>query len=202
MEKMSEIFIRRVDEWLKESEYRDIGPKYDLALKYVANMPKKESDLQQLLEDIERKYSEDLIYPYFGIFVSAAVNKSTVEGITLNVKNPLISYLGLNNNNELTIFGDVKNFTGYNMEGGILTINGNTNSYTGADMHGGELILNGNCKNQLGLRMTGGKITVKGNANGDVATLADGGIVELLGEYKHIGPFTKAKVYHGEKVNG
>ncbi len=58
MEKMSEIFIRRVDEWLKESEYRDIDPKYDTAVKYVAGMPKEESDLQQLLEDIERNILE------------------------------------------------------------------------------------------------------------------------------------------------
>ena len=115
-----------VDEWFNQTLeiYAETETSYDIAEQMNRRLPGTEGQIQEVIQYIEEQYSEERLLKHFGILISACVNMSLTEGITLSVNTPF-SYIGLNNNNELTIDGNLNMCTGEGMVGGKLTINGN-----------------------------------------------------------------------------
>lgn len=207
---MRQTYFGHFEKWLEEQgkvPYAQNAPvtqivldaqkAYGLAVKH--DLPKGPDEIQRLVSDIEKYYFGKRIPSRVGGYVSAAINTSSAEGIELLVKRPL-SYLGLNNNNDLTIIGNVKDFTGLCMLGGKLVVTKNAKEYAGSRLRGGEITVKGNCGRNTGDHMYAGKIVVLGNCEKDLAVLAKGGVVEVHGELGDkpgpIARFTNASVYH------
>lgn len=191
-----------VDEWFNQTLdiYTEFDRSYDIAEQMYSRLPDTEGEIQEVIQYIEGQYSEERLLKEFGILISACVNMSSTEGITLSVNTPF-SYIGLKNNNELTIDGNLNMSTGKRMVGGKLTINGNVGWYLGSGLQGGDIIVNGDCGIDMGSRMIGGEITINGSCSRDAAVLAKGGRVNLNGPVKSICSYTEATViYYSDKI--
>ncbi|MBI4918504.1 hypothetical protein HY837_01130 [archaeon] len=100
--------------------------------------------------------------------------------------NTRLSYLGHLNSKNLTIIGDVNNWTGSEMEKGLIIVKGDVNDSTGNHMMGGKIKIIGNITGGgTGHLSSGGEIYVTGNMEDDLS-------------YPNRG---KARIYHqGELV--
>ncbi len=191
-----------VDEWFNQTLeiYAETETSYGVAEQMSSRLPVTEGGIQEMIQYIEEQYSEKRLLKHFGILISACVNMSLTEGITLSVNTPF-SYIGLNNNNELTIDGNLNMCTGEGMVGGKLTINGNVGMYLGSGLQGGNIMVDGDCGGDMGSRMIGGEITINGSCGRDATVLAKGGRVNLNGSVKSICEYTEATViYYSDKI--
>ena len=192
---LSQHQLDAAEKWSTEGIYDGAETAYNRAHKINSILPKNEDDIQSMVEYIEGSCSDEYSLKRFGIFISACVNASSTEEIKLTVKKPL-SYMGLYNNNYVTIKGDVGAFAGEEMSGGQLAIEGNAEEYLGNRLHGGEITVRGTCGPNLGSFMDDGKIIIEGSCGRDIAPCATGGIVEVYGDCGDRSPFTDASVYH------
>lgn len=115
-----------------------------------------------------------------GLFISALINHSAENNITLNLVGSLQSLLFLAYNNckrHITISGDVGPYAGCLMESGMLRIIGNADFYLGFDLNGGIISVEGNSRYGVGEHQSGGEIS-------------------LYGKYESLGYIYGGSVYH------
>ncbi|MCK4730235.1 MAG: hypothetical protein KAT28_02850 [Candidatus Aenigmarchaeota archaeon] len=177
----------RINELSKKKAYEGVGDYPDL--------PETAEEIQALIYKIE---SEPNLLAS-GHYISYCINKIPDEDIELEMKKAY-SYLGENNNKNLTIKGDVadwvgrknkgkilvkgnaENWVGAYMDGKELIIEGNTGYLSGAYMKKGELIIKKNCGDEPGHGLCGGSIIVEGNAGNRIGSFMQEGQIFVKGD--------------------
>ncbi|MBI4919160.1 hypothetical protein HY837_04465 [archaeon] len=145
---------------------------YSRLLENVEYKAKDVFDFSLVLKEYEDKKSQVSSSVGFGslagIFLSVLVNECKDDDLTimLNHLTTHIYYLGLCNEKNITVFGDVYN-AAEEMQKGKMVINGTPKIALGRNMQGGEIIVNGSSEASLGEEMSGGEIHVKGDAKND-----------------------------------
>ncbi len=182
-------------QWSEDFEINDLSKEkaYECTNDYP-NLPETPEEIQALIYKIE---SEPNLLAS-GHYISYCINKIPDEDIELEMKKAY-SYLGENNNKNLTIKGDVadwvgrknkgkilvkgnaENWAGAYMDGKELIIEGNTGYLSGAYMKKGELIIKKNCGDEPGHGLCGGCIIVEGDADNYVGAFMQEGQIFVKG---------------------
>ncbi len=152
-------------------------------------------------------FTESYFFEDTGLFLSAYINlshqKTKLKDYILDVSifNVPLSYIGTNNESNITIFGNVKHYLGKSMDNGKIILNGDCESLTGADMYNGEIIINGNASSDVGNVLRGGTIRVKGNAGIDVGSGMCLGTIYLDGTYTNLADDkARGEIYHKDTI--
>jgi hypothetical protein len=102
----------------------------------------------------------------------------------------------------ITVEGDAESDVGSSMEDGNITIKGNAGLHVGQNMLRGRIIIKGNVGHCVGWQMKGGNITIEGNAGHSIGVEISGGEIYIHGDYMTIPDiFGGGRVYHkGELI--
>ena len=129
-------------------------------------------------------YQEDADFPAkAGFFLSVLINRSDETDFiiqTVHLDEP-IAHLGSSNLKNITILGDVGDYTGAYMKTGMINIKGNCESNLGYGMSGGLIVLDGNAEDSVGNFMSGGKITVGQSTGSGLGYVMTGGELVITG---------------------
>ena len=158
-----------------EAEYR-----YFESL-FFRNFNSEEITQETVQEVIEELESGNFLKLDGGIAISALLNLSSEENIEIEVKRPW-NYLGMYNQKNIDIEGNVGNFLGKNMHKGKISVNGNAEHYVGERMEGGRIVVNGKVEYCAGRCMLGGELWVEGDAGWNLGISMKGGIVVVDGD--------------------
>jgi len=99
-----------------------------------------------------------------GLFLSALINnRNSTEYVlhTSHFPEPLCC-IGYRNKKRIMVNGDVGDFVGNYMEGGMIVVEGNADKWAGSDMKDGIIKIKGRARECVGRLMQGGEIRVDG----------------------------------------
>jgi len=143
-----------------------------------------ESDLGMFLSAFLRKNVES----YISSQKQKGVKEENIKPIKVHLdvkKLPFsLDYLGYRNPQKLhlSVEGNLRVYTGSNMEGGKIIVKGDCKDHTGWQIKGGEIIVRGDCRDYTAERMKKGEITVEGDCGAYTAWGMKGGTLIVKGE--------------------
>jgi formylmethanofuran dehydrogenase subunit C len=151
----------------------DVDRFYARALHAVKRMAYSAKDVENFSTALSAFQEEAGFSGKVGVFLSALINGGKGRDYVVHTSHLSmpVGYLGFRNTKNITVWGDIQHYTGYEMKSGSITINGNVKFYIGRDMKGGSITVSGNAEAFAGYDMRRGSITVKGDI-GDFAGIA------------------------------
>lgn len=90
--------------------------------------------------------------------------------------------VGLSNQADIVLKGDVGDFVGALNNGANIEIHGNVGRYVGNNMTAGEILVKGSAEDGVGFGTYNGTIVVYGNAGNAVGQLNKGGVIIINGD--------------------
>ena len=164
------------------------------------NLEYSAKDLRYLPLILTKDPKDYCYLPNFSSYLSALINKCNELNIIVNTSDIILDFLGINNEKNLTVIGDVGNYfcefmgagkvnlignagIGFacNMFGGEISADGNVGDGCAESNGGGKIIINGDCGNFAARYMTGGTLVIKGNAGSDMGYYMKSGNI-VVGE--------------------
>jgi formylmethanofuran dehydrogenase subunit C len=187
MAQILEGYLRLVEEEVKDLvwlvEHSRVVKAYTAAVKSIRDLHYDPDDIDEFCAELD---SSNRI-PYMisgpaGIYISALVNLSTEDRITLRLKDfqRTFHFLGyrLPEGKTLILQGDVGDFVGAGLSGGRLIVEGSTGNWCGAGMMKGEILVTEHAGQNTGEWMRGGEIHVDGRIRSIGKTLFGGRIYQ------------------------
>jgi hypothetical protein len=149
-------------------------PKYDETLEYLPDEYSAKD--VEIFSSVLDKYQDIRLFfqSHAGHYLSGLINKGSDDEFTIHTKHleKLPNSIGLcNNEKKIIVRGNVDQYLGSDMSGGIIIMNGDTGDYVGPEMTGGEIHLNGDY--HLSDKIRGGNVYHKGRL-----IVKDGRLVE------------------------
>ncbi|MBW1999982.1 MAG: hypothetical protein JRJ29_18735 [Deltaproteobacteria bacterium] len=171
MERLIDGFLRLMDEEAKDLvwlvEHSRVVKAYNAATRSIQALRYDQDDIEEFCNELDtsRKIPYMISGPA-GIYISALINCCQEKKITLRLQDFQRSFhfLGyrLPEGKTLVLEGDVGNFTGAGLAGGLLLVEGSTGNWCGAGMFKGKIHVKGHSGQKTGEWMRGGEIHVDG----------------------------------------
>ncbi len=167
------------ENFLKTKKEDDVKKEFEKALNLEFDLT---STLQDVLDSISHFKSEDNFSYKSGIFLSAFAFKKNCDDV-IKVENGIqIDYFGsFLKSNQITVKGDLGNFTAAFLDGGTLLIEGSIGDNGGYAMNKGQIWVKGKAGNHLCHFMRSGEVIVDKNALDFVGNSMVGGTIEIKG---------------------
>jgi len=111
-------------------------------------------------------YKTDSFEYHAGIWLNALIQRCPDKKITIHTYhlNVSLDRIGTDHKSKyLIVNGDVRNYCGRKMKGGIIHVKGNVGYNVGSSMEGGRIIVEENAETFVGIEMEGGRIYLNGS---------------------------------------
>ncbi|MFH0860799.1 MAG: hypothetical protein V1921_06325 [Candidatus Altiarchaeota archaeon] len=146
----------------------DTSRYYGWALENTKKLDVSSSEVQSILDSLEKTFGDDHTYSWFmGLYMTALMRNSSRKKFRLAAKVPL-HFLGyhMEEDKDVTVDGDVGDWVGSNMAAGRITVNGRAGDSLGALMEGGSIHVRGDAGMDVGRGARSGTIDVDGVIGG------------------------------------
>jgi formylmethanofuran dehydrogenase subunit C len=185
--------VRRIlDSWndVRIKDVNDSSRNYEMIVRSIRGIEYTTEDIMRFSLALTDFQDEKGFSERAGFFLSALINEGKDAEYVINVEHlpGQIDNLGQENRKIVTVIGDLGDYTGDSMKGGILTVKGNVGDLAGFCMEEGELRIEGSADDSVGSSMEGGRITVAESCGDDTAESMRGGELVIEGDvYGSIG---------------
>jgi formylmethanofuran dehydrogenase subunit C len=158
----------------------DIHTIYQAMLPIVEKLQYTKDDVEAFSYSLEEFQHERNFSEKAGFFLSALINIGKDRDYVIHTSHLARppDFLGIYNEKNITVDGDVGMELGEEMTGGSITVNGDIGKNAGHRMKDGSITVTGNAGHFLGSFMKGGSISVAGDAGIHVGwEMKDGDII-------------------------
>jgi hypothetical protein len=209
--------------WRAFSLYPNVNERvnYEAIVEIVKKLQYTKRDIERFNFALGELQHEDGFSKKAGFFLSALMNKAETREfiiVTQFLATP-IDCLGMDNEKNIIVNGDLKGIVGSDMICGSITVHGNVEDIIGGGMKSGSIIVHGSADRSIGWEMEGGSITiigdvgdtvgyamkggtvtVHGNAGTEIGEHMEGGDIHINGDIGSIGNVKGGKIYHIGKL--
>jgi len=150
------------------------------------------------------EFQDDECFPRdAGLFLSALIliGKDRDYTIFTSHLDAELHCVGLHNEKNIRVEGNVGNSCGWEMRCGLIEVKGNAGDNCGYMMEEGRIIIDGNARTKCGSYLRSGKISVGGNTGRNLGHCMGGGQIEVMGEIESLMEIAGgSEIYHKGKL--
>lgn len=171
LDRLIENYLRLVEDEAKDLvwlvEHSRLVKTYERIIQTIENFQYDQDDIEDFCLELDNSDKTPyMISGPAGIYISALINLAEEDHIVLNLKDykRTFHFLGyrLPEGKTLILQGDMGDFIGAGLAGGIVEVEGSTRNWLGAGMTKGRILVTGHTGQKTGEWMRGGEIHVDG----------------------------------------